>query len=87
MAIRKMMPNMLVGLEVYSRERGRKSWRDIVAMVECEAGCSEWQLLNALKVIGKLNDNGIERLEEVRKQMEKEREARLARYAMNREEE
>lgn len=66
---RKVIQNMCVGLEVYSEHRFKMRYSELLDKLWEEAGVTEFQLLNALQLLGRLNKRGKNRLEEMKDKM------------------
>ena len=66
---RKVIQNMCVGLEVYEEHRFKMPYSELLDKLWEEAGVSEFQLLNALQLLGRLNKRGRNRLAEMKEKM------------------
>lgn len=66
---RKVIQNMCVGLEVYSEHRFKMPYSELLDKLWEEAGVTEFQLLNALQLLGRLNKRGKSRLAEMKEEM------------------
>lgn len=66
---RRVIQNMCVGLEVYAEHRFKMPYPELLDKLWEEAGVTEFQLLNALQLLGRLNKRGKSRLAEMKKKM------------------
>lgn len=66
---RKVIQNMCVGLEVYAEHRFKMHYPELLDKLWEEAGVTEFQLLNALQLLGRLNKRGKNRLAEMKEKM------------------
>lgn len=66
---RKVIQNMCVGLEVYEEHRFKMPYPELLDKLWEEAGVTEFQLLNALQLLGRLNKRGKSRLAEMKEEM------------------
>ena len=60
---------MCVGLEVYAEHRFKMPYPELLDKLWEEAGVTEFQLLNALQLLGRLNRRGKDRLAEMKDKM------------------
>lgn len=66
---RRVIQNMCVGLEVYAEHRLKMPYPELLDKLWEEAGVTEFQLLNALQLLGRLNKRGKSRLAEMKEEM------------------
>ena len=66
---RRVIQNMCVGLEVYAEHRFKMPYPELLDKLWEEAGVTEFQLLNALQLLGRLNRRGKDRLAEMKDKM------------------
>lgn len=60
---------MCVGLEVYAEHRFKMPYPELLDKLWEEAGVTEFQLLNTLQLLGRLNKRGKNRLAEMKEKM------------------